>query len=209
MTCWPSAGRNPGTSRRGEVIDRRLAVPREPRFFSQTGMATLKRGVRPDHAAAEGPAAGSAGRLCRPEDGRRRCSTATAMPSCRRRARPGGAGWRRWIRTARSGAWRRRSMLCRPNSRTRCCGSMQQGELSGDGLGRHAVQDVLRAPGDPRHHPRLLRPSGRLERDRLRRSGQPARLCAHGARPARPVGAGRSRTRRREQTARRKNGRVG
>src|SRR6185312_8972283 len=46
------------------------------------------------------------------------------------------------------------------------------------------------AAEDRRGH--LLRPSRRLERDRLRRSGQPARLCAHGPGRTRPLGGPRN-----------------
>ena len=45
MTCWPSVDTRPGTQSHAQVIDRRLAVPREPRFFTAAEWATARCGL--------------------------------------------------------------------------------------------------------------------------------------------------------------------
>ncbi len=73
--------------------------------------------------------------------------------------------------------------------------SMQEGRFQAAALGAMPAKTFFEAPHHPRRGGRLLCPPDRLERDRLGRPGQPARLCAAEARHARPVGAGRSRAR--------------
>ena len=117
-----------------QVIDRRLAVPREPRFFSAAEWRTLERGVRSHHAAA--------GRRvrpfrCRPTSIRRwptACWTATATPSCRRRARPGGAAWPRWTQEARDAHGSPFHALS-PEQQDELLRRMQHGELTAPAWG--------------------------------------------------------------------------
>ena len=72
-------------------------------------------------------------------------------------------------------------------------------------MGRHAAAELFfEHRVAARHREELLRASDRVERDRLGRSGEPARLRAHGARPPRSLGSGRSQTRPRGE-ARREN----
>ena len=117
-----------------QVIDRRLAVSRQPRFFSAAEWRTLNAALRSDHAATEASAAGSAGGLCRREDGgwgSRRLSLRAAAASRRGlAARIGGA---------RSGSarrpWRRRSLLCGRTQQDELLRQMQRGELTSEAWG--------------------------------------------------------------------------
>ena len=85
----------------GEVIDRRLAVPREPRFFSPAEWRTLNAVCDADRAAAQRSSARPAGGLSSIRRSPSGCSTAIVMQNCRHKGRPGGAGWRRWTQEAR------------------------------------------------------------------------------------------------------------
>ena len=127
-----------------QVIDRRLAVPREPRFFSPTEWQTLDavcdrimpqpKIVRPFRCLLMSIRKWPMG-----------CWMATAMPNCRRRARLGGAAWPRWIR-------RRARRTAAPSTTCRgpagCAAAPHAARRTGRRrLGRHAMQTVLRAPG--------------------------------------------------------------
>ena len=176
------------------VIDKRLAVPPEPRFFNAAEWATLVGALRPHRAAADGPAA----RAARRPMSTRRCSTNTSdgyrFADCRRRARPGSAAWRRSTRR-RSGAHGAASTSCR--GRTGCAAQqMQRGELEGPALGRHAVGRCSSSNACCTTSCTPITPT-RPPGTRSAGAAPPARAatCAW-AGPARPLGGGRGQARR-------------
>ena len=121
--------------------------------------------------------------------------TDIVTPRCRRRERRGDAASRRWTRRRRMRT--ARASRIAPDAPGRPDPPHAIGRTDGRGLGRHAVQAVLRTP---RHRPTSSTPITRtrvLERDRLRWTRQSARLCPHGFGPTRSVGAGGSRPGRR------------
>ena len=123
---------------------------------------------------------------------RRRLSRRTA---CRRCARRGARGLARDRRRGPAPTWRRAFTRSMPASRTPLLARGAAGRRSTSAAWGGMPRDLLRQAGAARHRHRLLRASDRLERDRLWRPGEPARLCADGFRPARPVGSGRGRAR--------------
>ena len=172
------------------VIDRRLAVPREPRFFSEDEFATVEA-----IAARIVPQPAQPRRRFRwrrwwttsccddSQDGYRDAGMPRAARSLA--ARPAGAGCR-----GRGGARRDLPRARRQRSRTRCCSGCSRASCS-TRPGAACRRLVLQAAPAARHRAGLLVASDGLERNRLGRAGQPARLCAHGLRRARPVGGGR------------------
>ena len=122
-------------------------------------------------------------------------ATAIATIACRRCARPGSAASR-----ASTAEARRRHNVGFPEldgaEQDALLRAVQDGEFAGDWDGmppavffaKRLLFDIVTA---------VLRAPDRVERDRLWRSGEPARLCADGFRPARPVGGGGGDTRQR------------
>ena len=178
-----------------QVIDRRLAVPREPRFFSATEWRTLNAvcdRIMPqptDRPPVPLPAYVDQKITDGLLDGYRYAQ----MP-------PQGEAWRRGLaaldQAARDTHGGPLPYLARRASRTGCCAACSRATLTGEAWGgmpcklffeHRVIPDITHAYYA---HP------GRLERDRLRRSGQPPRLCADGIGPARPVGGCRGQTRR-------------
>ena len=178
-----------------QVIDARLALPREPRFLSPERMAHARSGVRPHRAAAADPAAGADRRDGRRQTASKTAATAIATIACRRCARLAeGACGRSTAR--RGGATVSALRRSTPPSRTRCCARCRTAE-SPMPTGRAWMPPRSFSPSaccSTSSRP-YYAPSDRVERDRLWRSGEPARLCADGFRPARPVGSGRGETR--------------
>ena len=93
----------------------------------------------------------------------------------------------------RDGLWRDAFTRCREATAGRACWrACRTGELSDAAWGGMPANAFFRKRVGARHRARLLRPSHGLERNRLGRSGKPARLCANGLQRARSVGGGGS-----------------
>ena len=133
---------------------------------------------------------------------RRRLSRRRAAAAC-------SEAWRRGLAAldAEAQAAHRRALSRAGRGATgRAAAAMQHGERAARRVGRHAapncffkqrmLHDIVSAY--------YAHPDG-LERDRLRRSGQPARLCADGFQPARSVGSRGSAAR---ATRRERGGRI-
>ena len=175
------------------VIDERLALPREPRFFTPDEWQTLEV---------------ICGRIVpQPADGRRfrsprwstrsstkTAATAIATTACRRCARL-GRGVSQASTPRRGAGTMSASRGSTAPSKTRCCTRVQEGKIPGDWGG---MPPTVFLPSDccSTSSPSIT-PSDRLERNRLWRTGEPARLCPHGSRPTRSVGGDRSQARRR------------
>ena len=209
MSCR-NAGRRRGTTRRARSIDRRLAMPRRAEVLHAEEWRTLSRGVR---------RASCRSRRTARRSGRRRLSIRSSTDGDARRLplrRDAAAGRgvaaraaRRWTQEARQATARRSTNLPDARTRTRCSRRMQKGELTGGAWGGMPSQAFFEHRVIPRHRPRLLRAPDRLERDRLRRPGQPARLCPDGFRTSATRGRRRRSRTATSRAARRKNRHVG
>ena len=124
----------------------------------------------------------------------RTAATATATTACRRCARPGGAACAHRGRGAAPAQRRLRAARRRRAGRA-AARRRRRGRSLATGA---ACRRRSSSPSDCcSTSSRRITPSDRVERDRLWRPGEPARLCPNGFRPARPVGGGRSQARRR------------
>ena len=178
------------------------AAARAARSSRRTNGARSTRSARAScrsRRPAAGPARGDDRRQAAATDARR----LPRPPSCRRRRE----AWRRGLRALDAEAQARHGAAFHALTRARagCAAAARRSRASCAiaGVGRHAARrlffskrllpDIVRAYYA---HPDCL------ERDRLRRAGQPARLCADGLRPPRSLGGGRGQARRRARRAR-------
>jgi gluconate 2-dehydrogenase subunit 3-like protein len=149
------------------VIDQRLALPREPRFLLESEWRTLFA---------------VCGRIV-PQPKNRPAVPLAAMVDDKLFENRGD-GYRDYRLPPMRDAWRRGLAAIDADAR-------QRHGVGFDGLDP-AEQDALlqvAQEGQLSGHG-LLQSSDRLERDRLWRAGQPARLCADEFRSARPLGGG-------------------
>ena len=191
------------------MIDRRLAIPREPRFFIAPRCASCS--TPSASASCRSPPIAPPVPLAALVDAKmlsRTCRTAFATPRCRSRARRGGAGWRRSMRP-HARIRHARSRHLSGEQQDALLRRMERGELSGGALGDMPARDVLRST--------VSCSTSSPPITRTRRPGARSALAARRARAAMSawgsIGATRGKRRRpspaRRSTARRENQRVG